>query len=78
MSGTSVDAGAPNRKADTDGDANIRPQRDEDFDPRLWLRRRGRADGAGGHADQERAIARALDAGVNCFDTAVKYSRAED
>ena len=27
----------------------------------------------GDHADQERAVARALDAGVNYFDTAVHY-----
>lgn len=44
---TSVDTGTPNTKANTDGDANIRPERDEDFDPRLRVRRRGRADGSG-------------------------------
>ena len=31
----------------------------------------------GDHADQERAIARALDAGVNYFDTAVQYGNGE-
>ncbi len=31
----------------------------------------------GGHADQERAIGRALDAGVNYFDTAVQYGHGE-
>ena len=44
---TSVDTGTPNRKANTNGDANIRPERDEDFDLGLRMRRRGRADGAG-------------------------------
>jgi aryl-alcohol dehydrogenase-like predicted oxidoreductase len=31
----------------------------------------------GDHADQERAVARALDAGVNYFDTAVQYGNGE-
>src|SRR6187551_2468830 len=43
-----VDTGTLNGKAISDGDANIRPERDEDFDPGIWLRRRGWVDGAGG------------------------------
>src|SRR5246127_3357872 len=31
----------------------------------------------GDHADQERTVARALDAGVNYFDTAVQYGDGE-